>query len=320
MPPKKVIKISLTPANVDMSRYFSGEFFQDYIFEINNPNCIECDFWIIHYALPNKTEFAKVDPRNIFFFTAEFDGFYNQKFLDQFQKVFTVDTRLQGENLVYGQSGQPWFINQTFDELYHQYYVKKTKLISVVASNRAGITYSRNYKIRYDFVMALKKHFGEGIDIFGRGFNELKNKDDGLLPYKFSVAIENMPLPYNVSEKLTDCLLTQTFPLYYDCPNIHRFYDEKSFAKLDIMDHRYSIKLMEKILATPNFYEDHLEAVIEAKKKFLLEYSLQAVTVNAAEKYGVTASKKKMVTIKSNNDFKSRIKLKLIDLTYNLLR
>ena len=320
MTQKKIIKISYFHGWADMSRYFSKEFFQNYIFEINNPECIECDFWMVYGGLPNAVETVKVNPKNIFLVTVEFDGGYNQKFLKQFQKVITVDLRLQGNNITYHHLGLPWFINKTFDELNHQETVVKTKLISIIASNLSEITYSRNYKIRYDFVMALKNHFGDRIDVFGRGFNELKHKDEGLYPYKFSVAIENMPLAYNISEKLSDCFLTHTFPLYYDCPNINRFYNDQAYAKLDITDHAYSIGIIEKILATPDYYESHLEAVIEAKKQYLMNYSFQAVIVKAFEQYGAVDIEKKYVRLKQDNKYRSALKLKLINATFGLFK
>ena len=314
---KKIVKISFFHGYADMSRYFSKKFFQDYIFEINNPNCCECDFWIVYGGLPNHAETTKVNPKNIFVFTTEFDGYFNQKFLNQFEKIVTVDTKLQGDKIIYGQIGLPWFINNSFDNLHQQDFIKKTKLISIVASNNSRITYSRNYKIRFDFVMALKKYFGNEIDIFGRGFKEITNKEDGLLPYKFSVAIENMPIPYVISEKINDCFLTHTFPLYYDCPNINRFYDERAYAKLDIMDHGYSITMIEKILSTPNYYEEHLDAIIEAKRKYLMEFSFQAVFVKTIEHFGVITQSKENVRIKPNNNLRSKVKMKLIDLVYN---
>jgi hypothetical protein len=320
MTDKKIIKISYYHGFADMRRYFSKEFFTNYTFEINNPDCIECDYWIVFGDLPVKNEITKVNSQNIFLFTAEFDGGYNQKFLKQFKKVFTADPRLRGDNISYYHLGNPWFVNQNFDHLYQQTTVNKTKLLSVVVSDFSGVTYSRNYKIRHDFVMALKKHFGSDIDIFGRGFNEIKNKEDGLLPYKFSIAIENMPLPYNMSEKLYDCFLTHTFPLYYDCPNVNRFIDERAYAKLDIMDHEYSINMIENILNTPNFYENHVDALIEAKKKYLMNYSFQGVMVNVIKKFGINDLIKEQVTIKSDNKLRSRIKLKLIDVVFRALR
>ena len=320
MDKKKIIKVTFFHGYANMSRYISQEFFKDYIFEINNLQCIECDFWIIYGGLPIGNESVNVNPKNIFLITAEFEGAYSQKFLRQFEKVITIDTKLQGDNLVYDHVGYPWFINNSLDELYHLDNVKKTKLISIIASDYSNITYSRNYKIRYDFVMALKQHFGDKIDVFGRGFNTLKNKDEGLVDYKFSIAIENMPIPYNISEKLTDCFLTHTFPLYYDCPNINRFYDHKSYAKLDIMDHDYSIKMIENILETPNYYEKHLNDIIKAKKEYLLRYSFQATLVNIASKFGNMNLPKEKMNIIADNQLKNRIKLKLINSIHNYFK
>ena len=314
---KKIVKVTFFHGESDMSRYFSEEFFKEYTFEVNNLKCTECDFWIVYGGMPNRFETVNVNPKNIFLITAEFEGGYTQKFLKQFEKVITLDTKLQGDNLVYGHVGYPWFINNAFDRLYHLDNVKKTKLISIIVSDYSNVTYSRNYKIRYDFVMALKQYFGDQIDVFGRGFNPLKNKDEGLIDYKFSIAIENMPIPYNISEKLTDCFLTHTFPLYYDCPNINRFFDEKSYAKLDIMDHDYSIKMIENILKTPNYYENHLNDIIKAKKEYLLKYSFQATLVNIANKFGNMNLPKEKTNIRADNQLKNRIKLKLINSIYN---
>ena len=51
----------------------------------------------------------------------------------------------------------------------------------------------------------------------GRGDMELKEKEDGLCDYMFSVAIENSNQYF--SEKLLDCFLTGTIPIYYATPS-----------------------------------------------------------------------------------------------------
>lgn len=317
---KKIIKISQIPSDADMSRYFSKEFFNDFEFVINDPNCTACDYWFVFNDLPFKSETAYVSPNNIFFIAGEIEGGNNHKFLQQFQKVITVDPRLRGNNILYYHLGLPWFVNQSFDNLYYTKEIHKSKLISIVASNKSFITYSRNYKVRYDFIMSLKKYFGDNIDIFGRGFQQFKDKDEVLLPYKFTVALENICLPYNITEKLYDCYLTHTFPFYYDCNNLNRFIDDDAYIKLDITDHKYSIDLIEKILNTPGFYESRLNALIEAKKQFLLEYSYVGNMVNIAKNFGCENAEKQKITLKSDNALKSKIKLHLINLVYNTIK
>ncbi len=316
---KKIIKISQIPLDVDMSRYLSNEFFKDYLFEINNPKCIECDFWFIFNNLPLKLEQAIVSPQNIFLITGEFDGGYNQSFLRQFSKVFTIDQRLKGSNIIYYHLGLPWFINQSFDQLFYQKEIKKTKLLSVVSSDKSDINYTRNYKIRYEFVLALKTYFGDDIDVFGRGFHEFEHKDDVLMPYKFTVALENICLPYNITEKLYDSFLTHTFPFYYDCNNLNRFIDDDAYIKLDITDHRYSIDLIKKVINTSQFYEDRLDVIIKAKEKYLLEYSYIANMVQIIHEFGLENGIKQSVTISRDNELKSKVKLMLINSIFNKL-
>lgn len=317
---KKLIKVSCVPNGVDMSRYFSKIFFQNYIFEVNNPEIIECDYWIVFGGLNVRFEQVNVSPENIFLIAGEFDGGYNKAFLEQFSRVFTVDPRLSGNNIKYYHLGLPWFINKNFDELYDQNNIPKPKLLSIISSNLSYISYSRNYKIRFDFINALKTHFGDSIDIFGRGFNEIPDKGIGLYPYKFTIALENIPLPYNITEKLYDCFLTHTYPFYYDCNNIYRFVDEKAFTRIDIMDHKYSITIIEDILSQPNFYKDHLNSIISAKKHYLLNYSFQGILVDVVEKFGKMHSVKKLVTIRKNNELRSKLKLRSIDLAFNFLK
>ena len=68
--------------------------------------------------------------------------------------------------------------------------------------------------------MALKKHFGDQIDLFGRGLNDFEDKWDVLANYKYTVAIENDFCDDWVTEKYFDCILSNTLPFYYGCPNL----------------------------------------------------------------------------------------------------
>ena len=43
----------------------------------------------------------------------------------------------------------------------------------------------------------------------------------------FSISIENIKSDYYFTEKLFDCLLTGTIPIYYGCPSLHKFFDKR---------------------------------------------------------------------------------------------
>jgi hypothetical protein len=52
------------------------------------------------------------------------------------------------------------------------------------------------------------------LTLFGRGYNEIKNKEIGLKDYHFSITMENHTYPLAYSE-ISDCFATGTIPIYY---------------------------------------------------------------------------------------------------------
>lgn len=50
--------------------------------------------------------------------------------------------------------------------------------------------------------------------------------------YQYSFVIENSSQPNYFTEKLIDCLITKTIPIYYGCPNIHEFFDTTGWILL----------------------------------------------------------------------------------------
>lgn len=80
------------------------------------------------------------------------------------------------------------------------------------------------------------------IDIYGRGLyiederylGELKYKHTGLLPYEYSIALENCNERNYVTEKFFDCSLCNTIPIYNGAPNIDEVYSDKYFKLIDL--------------------------------------------------------------------------------------
>ena len=65
---------------------------------------------------------------------------------------------------------------------------EKTKLVSMIASNKRMC---EGHARRLQFV----DKFRDKLDFYGRGFNEISCKEDGLRDYMFSVGIENAVNP-----------------------------------------------------------------------------------------------------------------------------
>jgi hypothetical protein len=95
---------------------------------------------------------------------------------------------------------------------------KKKKLISMIASTKHATT---GQKLRIE---VMERYKGK-IDFMGRGHAKIQNKKEGLLDYRYSIAIENSRVKYYFTEKLIDCFMTGTVPIYWGCPDIGRFFD-----------------------------------------------------------------------------------------------
>ena len=99
----------------------------------------------------------------------------------------------------------------------------KTKLLSCIASNKSFLEGHRKRLEFINYIMSTK--YNNFIDMFGVGFNPIEGKIEGLKDYKFSIAIENSYANNECSEKISDCFLTGTIPIYYGTPNIGDYFN-----------------------------------------------------------------------------------------------
>ena len=103
---------------------------------------------------------------------------------------------------------------------------EKTKLVSMIASNKRMC---EGHARRLQFV----DKFRDKLDFYGRGFNEISCKEDGLRDYMFSVGIENAVYDTYFTEKLTDCFACGTIPIFYGCKGVTEYFNENGIIFLD---------------------------------------------------------------------------------------
>jgi len=133
---------------------------------------------------------------------------------NNFELIFTHNKTLLdlNEKFKFAPTGGCWiFPNE--QKIYNKY-----KDISIISSNK---NYLEGHKLRHNIIKKYK------IDVFGRGYNPIKNKLNGLKDYRFSFAIENTKEDYYFTEKLIDCFMTGTIPIYWGCPSIDNFFNIK---------------------------------------------------------------------------------------------
>lgn len=93
--------------------------------------------------------------------------------------------------------------------------IPKTKGISIIAS---GKNETEGHKLRHEVIKAL----GDKVDVYGRGYNPIEYKIDALKDYQYSIVIENEKTEGFFTEKLIDCCMTGTIPIYWGCPDIEQ--------------------------------------------------------------------------------------------------
>lgn len=93
--------------------------------------------------------------------------------------------------------------------------------VSLIASDK---TTTEGHRLRHR-VAAWAVAERLDVRLLGRGYQPFDNRADGFLPYSHSVVIENSRDPGYFTEKLVDCLLCGTVPIYWGDPDIGRHFD-----------------------------------------------------------------------------------------------
>jgi hypothetical protein len=139
----------------------------------------------------------------------------------KFITVFTHDLELTKKSEVFTltQCSSKSFLDK------HEVY-PKTKLCSIVSS-------SKNYCKEHQFRLDIIKKYSHRCDLYGRGFKEIPDKLLGLKDYCFSFAMENATYSNMFTEKITDCFVTGTIPIYHGISNIGEFFNIDGIIVLD---------------------------------------------------------------------------------------
>ncbi len=279
-----------------------------------NQDIEEFDFWFVIDGI-NNTETAKCLFENTIFHTREPEIIrkYCKKFLRQFGKVATYHKDLKHKNIINTFQWTAWYIGRRivngqtagFTKGYSELKSikpEKNKLISVISSAKQM---SKGHRQRYEFVMKLKEYFEDKIDVFGQGINDFEDKWDVIAPYKYHISLENCTAEDYWTEKLADPFLAGTYPIYYGCPNIHKYFNSESLSIIDINNFDDAVKTIERIIEE-NTYEKSFDKIQEAKDLILDKYNIIAMMAEYAEKNYLSDAKKHAIKIEpeKNIEFK----------------
>ena len=232
----------------------------------------ECDLVIVLNHVPGETP-VRCAPENVWAIMQEpyVSGVF-QWMVEGHQQFRNVFTHHPGRNVykkkyIRSQPALPWHVDATYDELKNSAIPDKRNTVSWVTSN---LTSFPGHKLRMEFLANLQSS-EVPADVYGKGIKYIENKWDALAPYRYSLAIENSSGPDYWTEKIADCFLSWTVPIYYGCTNLEDYFPESSFIRIDINQPEKALNIINAALANDD-WQARVSALKEARNLVLERY------------------------------------------------
>jgi len=314
----KVVKVTLNDSVVNLEALIPSDLRESgkYVFVVNE-KIPECDFWFVIGRGGLNLESTVVCPENTFFVTSEPPSYYryNNFYAKQFGHVLSCFDYLNKVKCIESFPLLPYHIGRVKDDNAVKYAkdyndiarldTPKLKNLSILVSNKAV---TLEHKKRLEFVLRIKKHFKDKVDLFGRGFAYVGDKLDGIAPYKYHLVLENSSYKNYWTEKLADCYLGRAFPIYYGCPNLSDYFDPKSFLQIDIESFDETVRRIEEIIDS-DLYDAVVPNINKSRDAVLNKYNMFNVMSGFCEEYQSSCFEKKRVLIINDALFVNRKKV-----------
>lgn len=174
-----------------------------------------------------------------------------------------------------------WHLSLTYQELLSMKIKKdpsKDKVLSAIVSSKYQ---DIGHILRVDFLHYYESQLSsnEILDIYGAAENRFANyrgslpshqKEQGILPYKYSFNAENHVIKNYFTEKIIDCILGESLCFYWGCPNLEEYIDPRTFIRLDLDDKAGSLAIIREAI-TNNEWEKRIDIIRQMKQKILTQ-------------------------------------------------
>lgn len=142
---------------------------------------------------------------------------------NSYKKVFTHDQSIcDGKKIIHiPPFTPPWVDRNSEAKIYD-----KDKLVSMIAS-------VKNICDGHKFRQKIANEFPYKEHLYGFGRVEIPRKVDGLKDYMFSVCMENSCYDTYYTEKILDCFLTGTIPVYWGSRKISETFNSNGILWID---------------------------------------------------------------------------------------
>ena len=203
-----------------------------------------------------------------------------------------------------------WQLNMTYHQLKNETPQKTMEnRISSICSSKY---FDLGHKFRIDFLKFIdaKNDPIVQVDVWNtdnqHGFRSYKgpvlphkDKELGLVPYKYYFMCENNVERNFITEKLWEPIITETLVFYWGCPNVKDYIDERAYVQLDMFNFETSFQLIKKAIAE-NWWEARLPYIRATKAKILDYYQFFPTLERVIEDH----KKQIPIVIVSHNNYK----------------
>jgi hypothetical protein len=272
-------------------------------FFFTEENVDECDYLVI-LDYPKDDFSIKVNRNNIIHICLEPPNEvskYRQYANKNVKWIFNqIDTK---KNNILSHGALPWHIDKDYDflnTLKVESLSKKNKIVWVTSNQRS----SKGHNVRMDFLDRIEEL--PFLELYGKGINPIADKWEVLHNSKYAIAYENFQNDYYWTEKIIDCHLSYTMPIYFGCNAIENFFPKNSFIQLDPKDKHVDLFLKE--IVNSKKWEQNIDAITSARELILNEYQLfpflysqikELQSIKSKNEY----SQKELVSIKGKDQY-----------------
>ena len=203
---------------------------------------------------------------------------------NKFNLILTWDTELllNLPNATFFPMGMCWIRKEDYELID---VGKKNFSVSFICGSK-NIT--SNHLLRQKIYMMkndINNEYGLDVKFWNSAHNPMpitynplgENPEDKIEVFRdtqFHIAIENSNYENYFSEKLIDCFMTKTIPIYCGCTNLSTFFDTRGIITFRNGDPKDVIQICNHL--TPSYYKSHLEYIynnFENAKKYAKDFT-----------------------------------------------
>jgi hypothetical protein len=307
-----IIKIERYFKYPDLRRQTPNSSFQwkDYLF--TEENVEECDYLVI-LDYPKHDFEIKVNKENIIHLALEPPNEVSKyrQYSNKAVKYIYNQCHTNNSNIL-SHGALPWHIDKDYDFLKRLNYSdisKEDKIVWITSNQRT----SKGHNARMNYLEKIKDL--PFVDLYGRGIRPIESKWEALKSAKYAIAYENSQNDFYWTEKIADCFLSYTMPIYFGCNAIDNYFPKDSFIQLDPTDKHSGLFLKE--IVQSNKWEENLDLINISRQLILDEYQLFPFIYNQIKSLEVINGeykkvKKDWINFKGQNDFFDNYPLKVI--------